>query len=97
MCYYSRMRNDQDSDRALKLDFNTVTQFLLPAFTLGAMLLISFKQPHWGLIMNLIAQIFWLYSGWKAWKKANQIGIFINAVVFTAIVIFGIINYWFIK
>lgn len=91
------MSDTQNSERLQKSNFNTTAQFMLPFFTLSSILLISFKQPQWGLITNLIAQIFWLYSGWKAWKEANQIGIFINAIAFTVIVIFGIINYWFIK
>lgn len=56
----------------------------------------SFKRPDLGLIFNLISEIFWLYSGYMAWKKANQIGIFLTTIIITAIVLYGVINYWFI-
>ncbi len=73
---------------------NVLSQFLLPFFTVLGFLFTSFKIPQWGLIFNLIAQVFWLYSGWQAWKKANQIGIFIASVMITIIVAYGVLNYW---
>lgn len=70
------------------------TQILLPVFTILGFLFISIKRPELGLIFNLIAQVFWLYASWQAWKKARQIGIFITTLFITVIVSFGVINYW---
>ncbi len=75
--------------------FDQVTQVLLPGLTITAFALTALKKPELGLIVNLASQIFWLYSGWQAWKKAGQIGIFATSVVITLIVSYGIVNYWF--
>jgi len=77
------------------LDF--ATQILLPTFTLSGQLAIAIKFPQWGLLLNLASQPFWLYSSWKSYKEAKQIGIFVNTIAFAAITIFGVINYWFLK
>jgi hypothetical protein len=74
--------------------FERITQILLPMFTITGFLATSMKEPQIGLALNLFAQIFWLYSGWKAWKKANQIGIFINSIIITLILLYGVLNYW---
>lgn len=71
-----------------------ITQALLPTFTILGFALTSLKIPEWGLVFNLIAQVFWLYASWQAWKKADQIGIFITTLFITAIVALGVINYW---
>ena len=76
--------------------FDVFAQFALPGLTIGAQILTSLKFPQFGLIANLIAQPFWLYSTWKGYKQAGQIGMFINTVVFTTITALGIINYWFL-
>ncbi|HZE87098.1 MAG TPA: hypothetical protein VE090_02710 [Methylomirabilota bacterium] len=77
--------------------FNKLTQFLLPTLTILGFALTSFKKPELGLIFNLLAQIFWLYASWQAWKKAGQVGIFITTLIITVIVSYGIINYWFLR
>ena len=69
----------------------------LIGFTMLGFLLTSMKLPQYGLISNLISEIFWLYSSYKAWKKADQIGIFITTIFVTLIIVYGVINYWFIK
>jgi hypothetical protein len=74
--------------------FNILSQFLLPTFTLGAQLALALKSPQLSLILNLLAQPFWLYSSWKAFKQAGQIGVFINTIAYGIITAFGIINYW---
>jgi hypothetical protein len=74
--------------------FDQLTQVAIPVFTLGAQVIFALKVPQWGLAFNLAAQPFWLYSTWKSYKKAGQIGMFINTVAFTFITIFGLINYW---
>lgn len=74
--------------------FNQVTQVFLPIFTISGFALTSFKKPELGLIFNLIAQVFWLYAGWQAWKKANQVGILITTFFITVVVLLGVINYW---
>ncbi len=58
-----------------------------------SLLLTGLKFPEWGLIASLISEIFWLYSSYKAWKEANQIGIFITTVMVTLIILFGVLNY----
>lgn len=78
-----------------KISFNTVAQVCLTIFTLSSFLLISLKLPQYGLIVALISQVFWLYSSYKAWRGAKQVGIFINTVCMTIINIYGVINYWF--
>ena len=74
--------------------FDRVSQFAIPILTLGGQLIISMKLPQWGLIAALLAQPFWLYSSWKSYKQAGQIGILVNTVVFTFITIYGLVNYW---
>lgn len=73
------------------------TQILLPGLTILGFLLTSLKMPQYGIVINLVAQIFWIYAGWQAWKKASQIGIFINSVIVTVIIVVGVINYWLLK
>ena len=65
-------------------------------FTIGGLILISLKLPAYGLIMNLISQIFWHHASYSAWKNAGQIGIFINTIIFSIITAFGVVNYWFL-
>lgn len=63
-------------------------------FSIGGFLLMSLKLPEYGLIVSFIAQIFWFYTSYKAWKGAKQFGIFINTVVVTIIIVYGVLNYW---
>lgn len=74
--------------------FDTATQILLPTLTIVGFLFTSAKSPEIGLAFNLSAQVFWLYSGYKAWKEAKQIGIFITSVIITIILLYGLANYW---
>ena len=76
--------------------FDKATQILLPFFTIAGFTLTALKQPQWGLISNLIAQMFWIPSSYKAWKQAGQIGIFATTIIITAITLFGVANYWFL-
>ena len=76
--------------------FSNVAQIALPGLTIGGQIATSLKFPEYGLILNLLAQPFWLYSSWKAWKNAGQIGILITTVIFTIITMLGIVNYWFL-
>ncbi len=73
---------------------NSLMQIGLVGFTMLGFLLISFKLPQYGLIANLIAQVFWIYSSYKAWKEADQFGIFVTTVAITFILLWGIVNYW---
>lgn len=73
---------------------NSLTQFALPVLTLGGQFAIAIKFPKYGLLLALASQPFWLYSSWKAYKEAGQIGIFINTVFFCLITLFGVVNYW---
>ena len=85
------MSNQEESS-----GFHKATQVFLPTFTILGFLLTSLKKPQFGLIFNLIAQIFWLYAAWQAWKKAHQIGILVTTFFITIIVVYGVINYWFL-
>jgi len=76
------------------LTINNFAQVGLVLFTVLGFLLTSLKFPQYGLIFNLIAEIFWIYSSYKAWKNANQVGIFIATIIITLVVLFGVINYW---
>ena len=73
---------------------NSVMQIGLVGFTMLGFLLTSLKLPEYGIVANLISEVFWLYSTYKAWKEADQIGMFINTLIVTTILIFGVINYW---
>ncbi len=73
---------------------NSFMQVGLVGFTMLGFLLTSLKLPEYGVIANLISEVFWLYSTYKAWRDADQIGMFINTLIVTAILIFGVINYW---
>ncbi|HEY4473698.1 MAG TPA: hypothetical protein VI957_00855 [Candidatus Paceibacterota bacterium] len=68
----------------------------LVGFTMLGFLLTGLKMPEYGLIANLISEIFWLYSSYRAWKEANQIGIFVTTILVTLVLLYGIINYWFL-
>ena len=80
----------------LKKILNIIAQIALPTLTIGAQVATSMKYPEFWLIINLLAQPFWFYSSWKAFKQAWQIGILITTIIFTFITAFGIINYWFL-
>ena len=71
-------------------------QIFLPGFTLLGFLLISMEMPEWGVSVSLFSQIFWLYSSYRAWRGAGQLGIFVNTIISTMIFAYGVINYWFI-
>ena len=74
--------------------FNSLAQFAIPSLTIGAQIAIALKYPQWGLLVNLMAQPFWLYSSWKAYKQAGQVGILITTVIFIIVTVAGLINYW---
>jgi len=77
--------------------FNTAMQVGLVFFTMLGFLLTAMKLPQYGLVSNLIAQIFWFYAAYKAWREANQIGILINTFFITLIVAYGVVNYWLLS
>jgi hypothetical protein len=79
----------------VKQKIDKLSQVLLPILTVFGFLLVSLKMPQYGLPIQLASQLVWLYSGYQAWKKAGQIGIFVTSLIVTVIVLFGIINYWF--
>jgi hypothetical protein len=76
--------------------WHTFAQVGLTTFTLLGILFTSLKLPQYGLISIFISEFFWVYSSYKAWKEAGQIGIFLTTVVYTLIALFGVINYWFL-
>jgi len=53
--------------------FNNVAQFALPGLTIGAQIATSLKYPQFGLIINLMAQPFWLCSSLHG-KPINKLG-----------------------
>jgi len=81
--------------RGFSLSANILMQIGLVVCTGLGFLLTSLKLPHYGVIANLIGQVFWVYSSYRAWREADQIGIFISTVVITLILIYGVTNYWF--
>jgi hypothetical protein len=89
----SKNKQDGIDDSSL---WHKTTQVLLPSLTILGFLLTSLKKPQYGLIFNLLSQIFWLYASWQAWKKANQIGILVTTLFILVVVLFGVINYWLI-
>jgi hypothetical protein len=74
--------------------WNTTVQICLPFFTIMGFFLTSLKFPEWGLASNLFAQLFWIPSSYRAWKEADQFGIFASTLIITMILIGGVINYW---
>ena len=79
------------------LTVNALMQVGLVGFTALGFLLTSLKLPQYGVIANLIAQVFWLYSSYKAWRQADQIGIFITTICITLILVGGVVNYWLLR
>lgn len=79
-----------------KNTIDKLSQWLIPTFTLGGQLAIALKYPLIGLVINLLAQPFWIYSSWRGYKDAKQIGLFITTIIMTIIIIGGIINYLFL-
>lgn len=73
---------------------NALVQIGLVGFTALGFLLTALKVPQYGLAANLISQLFWLYSSYQAWRRADQIGIFIASILITFILLGGVINYW---
>jgi hypothetical protein len=76
--------------------FKLLTQILIPVLTISGQIALAFKLPQWALLLTLIAQPFWIYSSWIAFKDAKQIGMFINSLIFAAVTLFGFLNYWFL-
>lgn len=76
------------------LTLNNLFQVGLVFFTMMGFFLTAIKLPQYGLVSSLISEIFWIYSSYKAWKEADQIGIFITTILVTLIILFGILNYW---
>jgi hypothetical protein len=76
------------------LNLNIVMQIGLVTFTGLGFLFTSMKLPHYGVAANLVGQIFWLYSSYRAWREADQIGIFILTICITLILLYGVVNYW---
>ncbi len=76
--------------------WDMVVQVCLPLFTVLGFALVSFKMPAYGVAVSLFAQIFWLYSSYKSWKTAGQLGIFINTIILTMVFAYGVVNYWFL-
>ncbi len=73
---------------------NTLMQAGLIVFTVAGFLLTSLRLPDYGVIANLISQAFWLYSSYRAWREANQVGMFVCNILITFIVFYGVGNYW---
>lgn len=76
------------------MKFNRIMQVGLIAFTVLGFLLTSLKMPQYGVISNLVGQVFWVYSSYRAWREADQIGIFIASILITLILMFAVANYW---
>lgn len=79
-----------------KSTIDILSQWLIPTLTISGQLAIALKYPLLGLIINLFAQPFWIYSAWRAYKSAKQIGLLINSLIMSVVIIGGIINYLFL-
>lgn len=77
--------------------FNYIVQFAIPGLVITSQVLFSLKIPQWGLIVGLMSQPFWLYSSWKAYKQAGQIGLFVTTIIMIIVLSFGIVNYWILS
>lgn len=77
-----------------KTFFDQLSQFWIPIFTLSAQIALALKHPELSLVLNLMAQPFWLYSSYKAYQHVGQIGMFLNTIAFGLITVYGIINYF---
>lgn len=77
-----------------KTFFDNLSQFCIPIFTLSAQVALALKHPELSLVLNLIAQPFWLYSSYQAYRHVGQIGMFLNTIAFGLITVYGIINYF---
>ena len=88
-CYDARMPREPHPA------FNAFMQIGLIGFTMSGFLLTGLKYPQYGLLANLTAQIFWFYTSYRAWKEADQFGIFLTTIFVTVILAFGVANYWF--
>lgn len=71
-----------------------VSQFALPVLTILSQIATSLKYPEYGLLILLISEPFWIYSSWKGYKDAGQIGMFVTTIIMTIVVLIGVINYW---
>lgn len=74
--------------------FNLLTQIAIPVLTVGTQVAIALKYPQWGLVINFISQPFWIYSAYKSYKQAGQIGLLITTIIVTIVIGLGILNYW---
>ena len=88
-CYHPMMENKEKHPF-----FNALMQVCLLLFTASGFLLTGLKLPQYGLLCNLVAQIFWFYASYRAWKEADQFGIFLNTIIITCVVSYGVLNYW---
>lgn len=94
-CVHSENQENHPMKKKTHSPLDTISQFAIPTFTLGAQLALSMKYPEWALMLNILAQPFWLYSSWQSYKNAGQVGILITTLVFILITAAGIVNYWF--
>ena len=74
---------------------DAISQIAIPVLTVLGYLLTSMKHPDWGLAVNLSAEPFWFYSSYIAYKEAGQIGMLVTTFILTGVLIYGVINYWF--
>ncbi|MDD3303191.1 MAG: hypothetical protein PHN31_06565 [Candidatus Gracilibacteria bacterium] len=74
-----------------------LTQILLPSLTILSQIFVALKYPQYGVLVNLLAQPFWLYSSWKAYKEAGQIGILITTIIIIIVLSIGMVNYFILK
>ena len=87
-------RGRDHADMKKLFTLNAMMQVGLVGFTGLGFLLTSLKLPQYGVLANLVAQIFWTYSAFKAWRQADQVGILIATICITLILVGGAVNYW---
>lgn len=74
-----------------------LTQILLPSLTILSQIFVALKYPQYGVLVNLLAQPFWLYSSWKAYKEAWQIWILITTIIIIIVLSIWMVNYFILK
>jgi hypothetical protein len=74
--------------------FRRFVQYAMPGFTVCASLCTSFRHPDYGQLIGLVAQIFWGYTGWVAWRERGEKGILINTLIIGGVLCVGVTNYW---
>ena len=77
--------------------FSTTIQVGLIALTLIGTMLIALELPEYGIVIQWVAQIFWLYNTYIIYRDDNtQWGMFVLSIIMALVIWYGILNYWYL-